>query len=189
MRAFAGYSLGQADIFRKAMGKKKAEVMVKEKANFIKGAQKNGYSAEIAEKVYQLIEPFAGYAFNKAHAVNYAMIAYQTAYLKAHYSIEYLTALLIAADGQAEKIGVAVDECRRMGIKVLQPDINRSEVEFAIENLEDGTQGIRFGLESVKNVGRNAVEPIVEERKANGEYRTIEDICAAASISALSIKE
>ena len=186
VRAFAGYSLGQADIFRKAMGKKKAEVMVKEKANFIKGAQKNGYSAEIAEKVYQLIEPFAGYAFNKAHAVNYAMIAYQTAYLKAHYSIEYLTALLIAADGQAEKIGVAVDECRRMGIKVLQPDINRSEVEFAIENLEDGTQGIRFGLESVKNVGRNAVEPIVEERKANGEYRTIEDMCRRVDICSLN---
>jgi DNA polymerase-3 subunit alpha len=186
VRAFGGYSLGQADIFRKAMGKKKAEVMVKEKANFIKGAEKNGYTAEIAETVYALIEPFAGYAFNKAHAVNYALIAYQTAYLKAHYSIEYLTALLIAADGQAEKISVAVDECRRLGIKVLPPDINRSEVEFAIENLADGTQGIRFGLEAIKNVGKNAVEPIIEERKANGEYKTIEDMCRRVDICGIN---
>jgi DNA polymerase-3 subunit alpha len=186
VRAFGGYSLGQADIFRKAMGKKKAEVMVKEKANFIKGAEKNGYTAEIAETVYALIEPFAGYAFNKAHAVNYALIAYQTAYLKAHYSIEYLTALLIAADGQAEKISVAVDECRRMGINVLQPDINHSEVEFAIEKMEDGTQGIRFGLEAIKNVGRNAVEPIIEERKANGDYKTIEDMCRRVDICSIN---
>ena len=186
VRAFGGYSLGQADIFRKAMGKKKAEVMVKEKANFIGGAKKNGYTAEIAEEVYALIEPFAGYAFNKAHAVNYALIAYQTAYLKAHYSIEYLTALLIAADGQAEKISVAVDECRRMGIQVLQPDINHSEVDFAIEKLEDGTQAIRFGLEAIKNVGENAVKPIIEERKTGGEYKTIEDMCRRVDICGIN---
>jgi DNA polymerase-3 subunit alpha len=186
VRAFGGYSLGQADIFRKAMGKKKAEVMVKEKANFIGGAKKNGYTAEIAEEVYALIEPFAGYAFNKAHAVNYALIAYQTAYLKAHYSIEYLTALLIAADGQAEKISVAVDECRRMGIQVLQPDINHSEVDFAIEKMEDGTQAIRFGLEAIKNVGENAVKPIIEERKTGGEYKTIEDMCRRVDICGIN---
>ena len=186
VRAFGGYSLGQADIFRKAMGKKKAEVMVKEKANFIKGAEKKGYTAEIAEKVYALIEPFAGYAFNKAHAVNYALIAYQTAYLKAHYSIEYLTALLIAADGQAEKISVAVDECRRMEIKVLPPDINHSELDFAIEDLEDGTQCIRYGLEAIKNVGGNAVKPVIEERKTNGEYKTIEDMCRRVDICSLN---
>ncbi|MFA5629336.1 MAG: DNA polymerase III subunit alpha [Dehalococcoidales bacterium] len=186
VRAFGGYSLGQADIFRKAMGKKKAEVMVKEKANFIKGAEKNGYTAEIAEKVYALIEPFAGYAFNKAHAVNYALIAYQTAYLKAHFSIEYLTALLIAADGQAEKIGVAIDECHRMGIKVLPPDINRSEVDFTIESTEDGTQAIRFGLEAIKNVGVNAVKPIIEERRANGDYKTIEDMCRRVDICGIN---
>ena len=186
VRAFGGYSLGQADIFRKAMGKKKAEVMVKEKANFIGGAKKNGYTAEIAEEVYALIEPFAGYAFNKAHAVNYALIAYQTAYLKAHYSIEYLTALLIAADGQAEKISVAVDECRRMGIKVLQPDINHSEVDFAIEKMKDGTQGIRFGLEAIKNLGENAVKPIIEERKTGGDYKTIEDMCRRVDICGIN---
>ncbi len=186
VRAFGGYSLGQADIFRKAMGKKKAEVMVKEKANFIKGAEKNGYTAEIAEKVYALIEPFAGYAFNKAHAVSYALIAYQTAYLKAHYPVEYLTALLIASDGQSEKIVVATDECRRLGIKVLPPDINRSELDFAIENLEDGRQGIRFGLEAIKNVGKNAVEPIIEERKAGGEYKSIEDLCRRVDICSLN---
>ncbi len=186
VRAFGGYSLGQADIFRKAMGKKKAEVMVKEKANFIKGAEKNGYTAEIAEEVYALIEPFAGYAFNKAHAVNYALIAYQTAYLKAHYSIEYLTALLIAADGLSDKISVAVDECRRMGIKVLPPDINHSEIDFSIENQEDGIQCIRFGLEAVKNVGAGAVMPIIEERKSNGDYKSIEDLCRRVDIGSLN---
>jgi DNA polymerase-3 subunit alpha len=186
VRAFGGYSLGQADIFRKAMGKKKAEVMVKEKANFIKGAEKNGYTAEIAEEVYALIEPFAGYAFNKAHAVNYALIAYQTAYLKAHYSIEYLTALLIAADGLSDKISVAVDECRRLGIRVLPPDINHSEIDFSIEKQEDGTQCIRFGLEAIKNVGAGAVMPIIEERKSNGDYKSIEDLCRRVDIGSLN---
>ncbi len=184
--AFGGYSLGQADIFRKAMGKKKAEVMVKEKANFIKGAEKNGYTAKIAEEVYALIEPFAGYAFNKAHAVSYALIAYQTAYLKANYTVEYMTALLIAANGQAEKVKVAVDDCQRLGIKVLPPDINHSEVDFSIEKTADGTEAIRFGLEAIKNIGTGAVKPIIEEREIGGEYQSIEELCRRVDIGSLS---
>ncbi len=186
VRAFGGYTLGQADIFRKAMGKKKAEVMAKEKANFIKGAKQRGFTAEVAEDIYALIEPFAGYAFNKAHAVSYALIAYQTAYLKANYPVEYLTALLIASGGQSEKVGVAMEECRRLGIKVLPPDINRSGLEFSIETLEDGTQGIRFGLEAIKNVGAGAVKPIIKEREANGSYKSIEDLCRRVDISIIN---
>ena len=127
VREFAGYSLGQADIFRKAMGKKIAEVMKKEKRNFINGAKKKEYSTELAEEVFALIEPFAGYAFNKAHSVSYALIAYQTAYLKANYPAEYITAFLTIHAGELEKVASAIAECRRLNITVLPPDINRSQ--------------------------------------------------------------
>ncbi|MDD4874066.1 MAG: DNA polymerase III subunit alpha, partial [Dehalococcoidales bacterium] len=186
VRAFGGYSLGQADIFRKAMGKKIPEVMKKEKANFIKGAGKKGFSSELAEQVFALIEPFAGYAFNKAHAVSYALIAYQTAYLKANYPVEYLTALLVASNGQSEKISVAADDCHRLGIKVLPPDINRSEVSFSIEKGGDGTEAIRFGLEAIKNVGTGAVKPIIEERNKGGIYKSIEELCRRVDISSIN---
>jgi DNA polymerase-3 subunit alpha len=176
VRAFAGYSLGQADIFRKAMGKKIPEVMKKERRNFIAGAKKNGFSTEVATQVFDLIEPFAGYAFNKAHSVSYALIAYQTAYLKANYPAEYMTAFLIIHAGQPEKIASAVAECRRLGISVLPPDINRSQVNFAIER-DGGTAAIRFGLAAIKNVGPGAVEPIVAEREKGGEFKSVEDLC------------
>ncbi|GAI91090.1 unnamed protein product, partial [marine sediment metagenome] len=132
-QAFAGYSLGQADVFRKAMGKKIPEVMRKERRNFIAGAKQNGFSAEVASEVFALIEPFAGYAFNKAHSVSYALIAYHTAYLKANYPAEYITAFLITNAGQSEKVASAIAECRRLGISVLPPDLNRSQASFSIE--------------------------------------------------------
>jgi len=176
VRAFAGYSLGQADIFRKAMGKKIPEVMKKERRNFIAGAKKNGFSSEVASQIFDLIEPFAGYAFNKAHSVSYALIAYQTAYLKANYPAEYMTAFLIIHAGQPEKIASAVAECRRLGIAVRPPDINRSQVNFAIEKDGD-SPAIRFGLAAIKNVGPGAVEPIVAERAKGGEFKSIEDLC------------
>jgi DNA polymerase-3 subunit alpha len=177
VQALAGYSLGQADIFRKAMGKKIPEVMQKEKRNFLAGAKKNGFSAELASEVFALIEPFAGYAFNKAHAFSYALIAYQTAYLKANYPAEYITALLTAYTGQSEKVPTAIAECRRLGITVLLPDINRSEVSFSIEPVADRTNGIRFGLAAIKNVGVGAVEPIIAERNKGGIFKSIEDFC------------
>jgi len=176
VQAFAGYSLGQADIFRKAMGKKIPEVMKKERRRFIDGAKKNGFSTEVASQVFDLIEPFAGYAFNKAHSVSYALIAYQTAYLKANYPAEYITAFLIIHAGQPEKAASAVAECRRLGITVLPPDINRSQVTFSIEKDGDAP-AIRFGLAAIKNVGPGAVEPIVAQRSAGGEFKSIEDLC------------
>ena len=176
VRTFAGYSLGQADIFRKAMGKKIPEVMKKERRNFMAGAKKNGFSAEVAGDVFALIEPFAGYAFNKAHSVSYALIAYQTAYLKANYPAEYMTAFLTIHAGQPEKAADAAAECRRLGITLRPPDINRSGVTFAIEKDGD-TPSIRFGLAAVKNVGAGAVEPIVAERQREGEFKSVEDLC------------
>jgi len=182
VQALAGYSLGQADIFRKAMGKKIPQVMQKERRNFIAGAKKNGFSAEVAGEVFALIEPFAGYAFNKAHSVSYARIAYQTAYLKANYPAEYITAFLITQAGQLEKVASAVVECRRLGINVLPPDINRSQISFSIEKGEDNTPAIRFGLAAIKNVGPGAIEPIIAERSRGGEFKSIEDLCRRSDL-------
>jgi len=182
VRAFAGYSLGQADVFRKAMGKKIPEVMKKERQNFINGAKKNGYPEDLAGEVFALIEPFAGYAFNKAHATSYALIAYQTAFLKANYPEEYITALLMAYFGDADRVTVAVSECRRLGIKVLPPDINHSQALFAIEKDSEVT-AVRFGLTAIKNVGLGAVEPIIAEREKNGPYKSVEDLCRRADLS------
>jgi DNA polymerase-3 subunit alpha len=177
VREIGGYSLGKADIFRKAMGKKILSVIQKEKAIFIAGANARGFSTELAEQVYALIEPFAGYAFNKAHAFSYALIAYQTAYLKANYPVEYITALLAAHAGVTEKITSAISECRRLGIKVLPPNINRSEANFAIETDEKNNEVIRFGLTSIKNVGVGGIDIVISERRKNGEFKSIEDLC------------
>ncbi len=183
VQTLAGYSLGQADIFRKAMGKKIPEVMKKEKRNFIAGARKNGFSEEVAGEVFALIEPFAGYAFNKAHSVSYALIAYHTAYLKANYPVEYMTAFLITNAGQLEKVASAITECRRLGITVLPPDINRSQATFAIEkNVEDDTPAICFGLTAIKNVGLGAVESIIAERDKGGDFKSIENLCRRADL-------
>jgi len=186
VQALAGYSLGQADIFRKAMGKKIAAVMKKEQRNFMRGASEMGFSSQVAEEVFALIEPFAGYAFNKAHSFSYALIAYQTAYLKANYPAEYITAFLITHAGQQEKIATAVDECRRLGIEVLPPDVNRSWVDFTIEPDEAGNPAIRFGLNAIKNVGVGAVEPLVNERNKDGEFESIDDLCRRADLRNLN---
>ena len=186
VQALAGYSLGQADVFRKAMGKKIPQVMQKERRNFIAGAKKNGFSAEVASEVFALIEPFAGYAFNKAHSVSYALIAYQTAYLKANYPAEYITAFLITHAGQLEKVASAVAECRRLGISVLPPDINRSQASFSIEKGEDSTPAIRFGLAAIKNVGPAAIEPIIAERSRGEEFKSIEDLCRRADLHGMN---
>ncbi|MCP4646285.1 MAG: DNA polymerase III subunit alpha, partial [bacterium] len=139
VQTFAGYTLGEADIVRKAMGKKKASIMQKEREGFVAGAmEKKGFSKEIAEDVFGLIEPFAGYAFNKAHATSYAMIAYQTAYLKAHYPVEFMTAWLATHLGNQEKVTSATSECSRLGIPVLQPDVHGSEKSFSAEKDENG---------------------------------------------------
>ncbi len=186
VQTFAGYSLGQADIFRKAMGKKIAGAMKKERKNFIDGAIKQGYPEDVAGEVFSLIEPFAGYAFNKAHAVSYAMVAYQTAYLKANYPVEYMNALLISYHGNSDKLATAFDECRKLGLEVLPPSINHSEASFAIEEQSSGEKAIRFGLTAIKNVGNSAVELLIEERRKNGEYKSIEDLCRRGNLGAVN---
>ena len=186
VQAFGGYSLGQADIFRKAMGKKIPAVMKTERRNFVAGAKKKGFSAELAGEVFALIEPFAGYAFNKAHAVSYALIAYQTAYLKANYPAEYITAFLATHVDQTDRVASAVTECRRLGITVLPPDINGSEVNFAIERDGSDVPAIRFGLTAIKNVGPGAVEPIIAERNREGEFQSIEDLCRRCDLRSVN---
>ncbi len=186
-RQFAGYSLGQADIMRKAMGKKKAEIMAEEKGRFISGAEANGYSRADAEAIFALIEPFAGYAFNKAHSWCYGNIAYQTAYLKANYPVQYLTAVLHltrSAPDTYARIAAAAGECSRLGVKLLPPDINHSQENFGIERQDDGSLAIRFGIGIIKNVGANAVEGIIAEREKGGPYRDVEDFCKRADLSA-----
>ena len=187
VQALAGYSLGQADIFRKAMGKKIPEVMKKERQNFLNGAKKNGLSAELAADIFALIEPFAGYAFNKAHSVSYALIAYETAYLKANYPVEYMTAFLNTYAAHSDRLPAAIAECRRLGIPVLSPDINKSQASFAIEK-EDGTASIRFSLTAIKNVGYAAIEPIILAREKGGAFKSIEDLCRRADLRSINKK-
>ena len=183
---FGGYTLGEADILRKAMGKKIPEVMAAERDKFIAGSQQKGYSAGLATRIFDLIEPFAGYAFNKAHSISYAMIAYWTAYFRANYPTEYFAALLNAATGNAEKVGDCVREARRNRIDVLLPDVNHSTATFAIEHAADGRTAIRFGLAAVKNVGQAAVAPIVKAREDGGPYKSLEDFCRRVDFRALN---
>ncbi|MGQ9545701.1 MAG: DNA polymerase III subunit alpha [Dehalococcoidia bacterium] len=176
-QALAGYSLGQADILRKAMGKKIPEVMKKEERNFIAGARKKGISSELAKEIFALIEPFAGYAFNKAHSVSYGLIAYRTAYLKANYPVEYMTAFLNTYLDNMDKVRSAIAECRRLGIKVLPPDINKSRASFTIEKDGENNPAIRFGLASIKNVGFSPIEHILSGRNSGGDFKSVEDFC------------
>jgi DNA polymerase-3 subunit alpha len=185
VQKFAGYSLGQADIFRKAMGKKISSIMTEERSDFIKGAEKNGYQEKDATNVFDLIEPFAGYAFNKAHSVSYAYIAYQTAYFKANYPIEYLTCLLNASLGDQERMGTIADECASLNIAISPPSVSYSEEKFSINLDNNSTSYIRTGLTAVKNVGPKAVEKIIAERKKAGGYSSLEDFTQRADLRPL----
>ena len=179
-----GYSLGEADILRRAIGKKKKSIMTKEKNKFMKRAIEKGYKQEIAEKVFGLIERFAGYGFNKAHSTSYAMIAYQTAYMKAHFPVEFMAALLTAEAGgtganKDEKVALAVNECQKTGIKVLPPDINKSKIIFTIEADKDSLEekAVRFGFSAVKNVGAAAISSILEAREIGSDFKSLADFC------------
>jgi DNA polymerase III subunit alpha len=191
-RQFAGYTLGAADVMRKAMGKKIPEKMRAERERFTQGALDKGYSAVDAAKVFDLIEPFAGYAFNKAHAVCYGTIAFQTAYLKANYPAEYMTAVLRLApshpSGAAERVAAAVAECGKLGIDVLAPDINRSGVQFNVEVLPDGRQAIRFGLSIIKNVGETAISAVCAARDSapGGRFASLNDVLLAVDHGVLN---
>jgi DNA polymerase-3 subunit alpha len=168
----AGFSLGQADILRRAMGKKKPEEMEKLRVKFLDGAKRNKIPEKKAEKLYELIQKFAGYGFNKSHAAAYAVLCYQTAYLKSHYPTEFMAALMTTDMGNTDKIMGYFTECRDLGIKVLGPDVNESQKNFAVA---DGA--IRFGLAAIKNVGEGAVESIVAIRNETGPFASLFDFC------------
>ena len=185
-RKFAGYSLGQADVMRKAMGKKIPEVMRAERVNFLRGAAELGYSQSDAETIFELIEPFAGYAFNKAHAVCYGAIAYQTAWFKANYPAPYMAAVLRAAAGNSDRLRAAAAECARLKLKLLPPDVNSSGATFNLERFAGGRSAIRFGLATVKNVGRAAVEPLIEEREQHGRFESVDDLSERIDARALN---
>ena len=176
----AGYSWEEADKFRKAIGKKIPAEMAKQKEKFIAGCQKNGMSQGKAEELFALFEPFAAYGFGKAHAASYGIVAYQTAYMKANYPVEYMTALMSAESGNTEKIAEAITECRRMGIVVLPPDINTSEVGFTLEENERSLSGkaIRFGLSAIKNVGSVAIDSIISARSGGKGFQSLTEFCS-----------
>jgi len=168
----AGFTLGEADVLRKAIGKKIRELLVSQKEKFIQGCKKNQIPEDVAIKIWNWFEPFARYSFNRSHAAAYAIIAYQTAFLKAHYPLEFMASLLTAEQSDVERIGFLIEECKKMGIEVLGPDINESYRNFSV--VPDKRQ-IRFGLLAIKNVGTNTVEAILEERKKAGPFQSLAD--------------
>jgi len=193
-----GYSMGQADLLRRAMGKKDKEKMAQERANFIAGCGRtNNIGERKANAIFDLLEKFAGYGFNKSHSAAYALISYETAYLKANYPVEFMAGLLSNEINNTEKISVLVSECKRMGITILPPDVNRSGLKFVPETVaavagsgdgqgdevtaaadERGYKAIRFGLAAIKNVGQGAMELAIRERERGGDFKSLEDFCS-----------
>jgi len=168
----ASYSLGDADILRRAMGKKIASVMDEEKVKFMEGALKNGHPKDKAEYIFDLMAKFAGYGFNKSHSAAYALVSYQTAYLKAHYMPQFMAALLSCDMNNTDKVVLYINECKEHEIEVLPPDINESIKDFSV--IDDR---IRFGLAAVKNVGESALDSVIEEREQNGKFTSLSDFC------------
>ncbi len=174
----AGFSLNQADNLRKAMGKKKPEIMAKFKDQFVNGVISNGIPQEIAQSIFELMEYFAGYGFNKSHSAAYAVITYQTAYLKTNYPVQYMVAQTSCEKQNADKVVEYIEDCRRMGIEVIPPDINESQNDFTIS----GGNKIRFGLGAIKNVGDKAIESIIQSRDKEGGFTSILDLCKRADL-------
>lgn len=169
----AGFTMAQADSLRRAMGKKKPEVVIALRETFVSGAQTCGVDAKVAGQIFDLMEHFAGYGFNKSHSAAYALIAYQTAYLKANYPLAFMAALLTSIRGNSDKVSYYIHECRRLGIEILPPDVNESLIDFTVV----GENRIRFGLAAVKNVGQGAVEVIIKARQIGGPFCSLDDFC------------
>ncbi len=169
----AGFSLGQADLLRRAIGKKKKEILDQQRQIFTEGVDKKGYGKKLGTELYDLIVKFASYGFNKSHAAAYALIAYQTAYLKANYPVEFMAALLTGVMSNAAKIALYIADCRRQGIEILPPDVNESETNFTVVS----SKRIRFGLAAVKNVGKGAIETIIKTRIKEGKFTGLGDFC------------
>ncbi|MBP9759060.1 DNA polymerase III subunit alpha [Candidatus Dojkabacteria bacterium] len=182
---FAGYSLGQADMLRRAMGKKKPEIMVKEKQVFIERAVNLKRDSKVAEAIFAYLEPFADYGFNRSHSACYSLIAYQTAYLKANYPLEFMAGLMQTNLGNAEKISRDLEEAKEMGIKVLPPDVNESFTDFKIEK----NKFIRFGLGGIKSSSEKIMENIVKDRIKNGHFKNVDDLIIRVGFSNLSKKD
>ena len=177
----AGYSLGEADLLRRAMGKKDPEAMAKQRERFVRGATERGFPPKKIEKLFDLMEQFAGYGFNKSHSAAYALLAYQTAFLKTHYPVEFMAALLTSVSGSTDDVVKYINECREMGIAVEPPDVNVSDAYFTPHG-----EAIRFGLAAVKNVGHNAIESIVAARKEAGEFKSIFQFCEKVDLHLLN---
>jgi DNA polymerase-3 subunit alpha len=177
----AGYSLGEADLLRRAMGKKKPEEMAQQRERFVQGAVQRGYPQKKIEKLFDLMAQFAGYGFNKSHSAAYALLAYHTAYLKTHYPVEFMAALLTSVTGNTDDVVKYINECREMGIAVEPPDINVSDANFTPHG-----KAIRFGLAAVKNVGHNAIESIIAGRKEQGRYKSIYQFCEKVDLRLLN---
>ena len=177
----AGYSLGEADLLRRAMGKKKPEEMAQQRERFIEGAAQRKYPPKKIEKIFDLMAQFAGYGFNKSHSAAYALLAYHTAYLKTHYPVEFMAALLTSVTGSTDDVVKYINECREMGIAVEAPDINVSAANFTPHG-----ESIRFGLAAVKNVGGNAIESIVAARKKLGRFQSIFEFCEHVDLRLLN---
>lgn len=174
-RDLAGFTLGEADVLRKAMGKKIRDLIDEQHKKFVDRAETEGVDRKVAEKVFAYIEPFAGYGFNRSHAACYGLIGYQTAFLKAHYPAEFMAALLTSDQSDTDRIAIEVSEGRELGVETLPPTVNESFEDFAVIRGDDNAERIRFGLNAIKNVGRPVAEEIVRERKAHGKYVDLED--------------
>ena len=181
-QVLAGYTLGGADLLRRAMGKKKPEEMAKQRSVFLEGASGRGVDERVSAHIFDLMEKFAGYGFNKSHSAAYALLSYQTAYLKAHYPAAYMAAVLSADMDHTDKVVTLIDECSKIGLTVQPPDVNASRHVFAVA--DDRT--IRYGLGAIKGVGKSAVDELVEERERRGPYTSLEDLCRRVDLSRLN---
>jgi DNA polymerase-3 subunit alpha len=184
-RDLAGFTLGEADILRKAVGKKIKSLLVVQEEKMVQGMIKNGVSKEVAKQIWEWVLPFARYGFNRSHSASYAVIAYQTAWLKSHYPVEFMSAVLTSERADIERIAVLIEECKKMGIEVLAPDINESFMNFSVVPKKNQ---IRFGLLAIKNVGEKVVEAIITERKAQGPYTSMQNFVSRVACKDLNKK-
>ena len=180
VQVLAGFSLGQADLLRRAMGKKKAEILMAQKENFLDGCQKNGLEVGLANTIFDLLTHFANYGFNKSHSAAYALVAWQTAYLKAHYPTEFMAAMLTSVM-DTQRVPQYIDLCRRMNIRILPPDINASDTYFTVDG-----EAIRFGLAAVRNVGENALANVVQVRQEGGPFKDLLDFCSRVDMRVIN---
>jgi DNA polymerase-3 subunit alpha len=185
----SGYTLGAADLLRRAMGKKNKAEMAAQRQNFVDGALARGVERDRAVQIFDLVDKFAGYGFNKSHAAAYALVAYQTAYVKANYPVEFMAALMTLDLGNTDKLNAFRQELERLGIVLLPPSINRSGVAFAVETLDGGGRAIRYALAAVKNVGRQAMETLIREREANGDFRDLFDLANRLDTKAINKRQ